>query len=393
MGMNSVRNIEVYAVEGSRANAPVEMCEHKGRGHPDTVTDAVCEAVAQELARTYEREFGGGMHFNVDKGLLVAGRSEPRFGGGEVLERPKLIVCGRASNPEGLLDLPQLVMSAAGKWLDANLHAGSSLFGLFCEVKEGSGNLKQVFGKTGVRANDTSFGVGYAPLSELEKKVLALAGALASPELREQIPAAGQDFKVMGLRTGRECTFTVAIALIDRHVSNCAEYFTAKDRIGALLKISLEPADNVLVNQLDDPAAKDERDIYLTVTGLSAEMGDDGQVGRGNRVNGLITPGRPMSLEAAAGKNPYAHVGKIYNVLAHRLARSICERVPEVKEATVRLLSTVGRPLDEPQVAVVEIIGEANRTLQSRVRAVVDAEFDSLEPFLADLAYGKLRVY
>ncbi len=34
-------------------------------------------------------------------------------------------------------------------------------------------------------------------------------------------------------------------------------------------------------------------------SGLSAETGDDGQVGRGNRVNGLITPNGPMSLEAS----------------------------------------------------------------------------------------------
>jgi len=45
---------------------------------------------------------------------------------------------------------------------------------------------------------------------------------------------------------------------------------------------------------------------YLTVTGTSAEAGDDGQVGRGNRANGLITPCRPMSLEAVAGKIPSA---------------------------------------------------------------------------------------
>jgi hypothetical protein len=81
------RNIVVHAA-GRSAEPPVEMCEHKGSGHPDTITDAVCEAVALELVRTYEQECGGPMHFNVDKGLLVGGRSEPRLGGGRVLERP-----------------------------------------------------------------------------------------------------------------------------------------------------------------------------------------------------------------------------------------------------------------------------------------------------------------
>ncbi len=391
--MSLRRNITVYTAERSRADTEAEMCEHKGVGHPDTITDAVCEAVAVELARTYERDFGGGMHFNVDKGLLIGGRSAPRFGGGDVLDRPKLIVCGRASNPERRLDLAALVTGAAGAWLDANLQAGASLFRLSSEVREGSANLQQVVGRTRVRANDTSFGVGYAPLSLLENKVLRLAGTLASPALRAKIPAAGQDFKVMGLRNGRKLAFTVAIALIDRHVSSPADYFAAKEDIRAFVQASLDAGDRIVINQLDNPAAKDESDIYLTVTGLSAEMGDDGQVGRGNRVNGLITPGRPMSLEAAAGKNPYAHVGKIYNVLAHRIARTICEEVPEVNEATVRLLSAVGAPLDEPQVASVEICGRATEAVRSRVAAIVDAQFDSLDGMLAELAHGRLRVY
>ena len=391
--MSTRRNIVVYASERSLADAPVEMCEHKGIGHPDTVTDAVCEAVAQELVRTYEREIGGSLHFNVDKGLLVGGRSAPRFGGGELLDRPKLIVCGRASNPDRRLDVSRLVVTGAANWLDANLKAGSSLFRLSSEVKEGSANLQQVFGRAMVRANDTSFGVGFAPLSALERKVLALADTLASPSLREQVPAAGQDFKVMGLRKRQDFTFTVAIALIDRHLSGPSEYFATKDQIRAILEASLGGGDRVAINQLDDPDAKDEHGIYLTVTGLSAEMGDDGQVGRGNRVNGLITPGRPMSLEAAAGKNPYAHVGKIYNVLAHRIARVICERVPEVEEATVRLLSTVGRPVDEPQMAAVGISGQSNEALQSRVKAIVDTQFDELGGMLLDLAHGRMRVY
>ena len=63
--------------------------------------------------------------------------------------------------------------------------------------------------------------------------------------------------------------------------------------------------------------------MYLTLLGTSAEQGDSGQVGRGNRVCGLISLNRPMSVEAAAGKNPVSHVGKIYNVLAHELAMRI----------------------------------------------------------------------
>ena len=73
--------------------------------------------------------------------------------------------------------------------------------------------------------------------------------------------------------------------------------------------------------------------MYLTVLGTSADGADGGQVGRGNRVNGLISLHRPMSTEAAAGKNPVSHVGKIYNLLAHRSPRTSASRSPASKKS------------------------------------------------------------
>ena len=165
-----------------------------------------------------------------------------------------------------------------------------------------------------------------------------------------------------------------------------------KDQIRAVLAQQID-ADDIQVNRLDDPDAKDESGIYLTVTGLSAEMGDDGQVGRGNRVNGLITPGRAMSLEAAAGKNPHSHVGKIYNVFAHHLARSVCERIHETGTVTVRLLSAIGRPLDQPESAAIELGHDATPAVRERVRELVDEEFDGLDGFVAQLSAGRYRTY
>ncbi len=106
------------------------------------------------------------------------------------------------------------------------------------------------------------------------------------------------------------------------------------------------------MNAADRP---DLGEVYLTVTGTSAEAGDDGQVGRGNRINGLITPGRPMSLEAAAGKNPVSHVGKIYNVAAQAIARRVVADLPEVLYAECLLVSRIGAPITTPAVAEVRI--------------------------------------
>ena len=67
----------------------VEIVERKGLGHPDTICDAVMEAVAVQLAQAYLKTCGRVLHFNADKGMLVAGQVACRFGGG-----PSLLPCG-----------------------------------------------------------------------------------------------------------------------------------------------------------------------------------------------------------------------------------------------------------------------------------------------------------
>lgn len=340
------------------AQRRLEICEHKGVGHPDSLTDGACEAAAVALARAYRNAFGALLHFNVDKGLLVAGRSAPRFGGGEVLQPARLVICGRAADPGGRFDVGGQAADAARRYLEGTLRRGAEHFRIECEIRRGSPNLEAVYAGASLPANDTSFGVGFWPHSPLERLVLDAAALLRSDELRERFPAAGDDFKIMGVRRDSEMLLTVALAMVDREVRSASEYFRVKLAVAGYLSAHLKGV-SVVVNTLDDPAATGEAGLYLTVTGLSAEMGDDGQVGRGNRVNGLITPGRPMSLEAAAGKNPARHVGKIYNVLANEIARAVCEQVKGVLEASVQLVSQIGRPIDAPWAASVQVVSGA----------------------------------
>jgi S-adenosylmethionine synthetase len=79
----------------------IEIIERKGIGHPDTICDLVCESVSQALSQYYLKRFGKVLHHNLDKGLLVAGRSQPKFGGGKILEKIKIIVAGRATDKVG----------------------------------------------------------------------------------------------------------------------------------------------------------------------------------------------------------------------------------------------------------------------------------------------------
>ena len=391
-----------YAIRQTAASAEsqttVEMCEHKGVGHPDSLCDGAVEAVSRALCRAYLAAYGAVQHYNVDKALLIGGESAPKFGGGQMRIPMRLIVCGRAAPLPGI-DMDDFVRAAARGYLDTVLHAGRDNFIIESAVRRGSPNLVHVVGTaaSAPRANDTSFGAGYAPYSPLEDLVLKIAVVLRSAEFRQRFPAAGDDYKVMGARCGTEVEVTVALALVDREITSPQHYFATKSAIIDHLRTYLDcDADTaIILNALDDPAAIDESGLYLTVTGLSAEHGDDGQVGRGNRVNGLITPQRTMSLEAAAGKNAVAHVGKLYNVLAFELARAIVRAEPSVADVSVQILSTIGQPIAQPSLVAIEMRtrGADNERLDYVAREIAKGELGRIDGLSMRLIRGETPVF
>ena len=376
---------------------PVELCEHKGVGHPDTLTDGTCEAASRGLSLDYLKRYGQILHHNLDKGLLIAGKSAPRFGGGEWIEPIRLMICGAATRPHADFDVSALVHKSALSHLTTTIQLDPTHILIEPVIAEGSDSLKQVFSRTGAMpfANDTSFGVGYAPYSRLERCVLRIAEILRSSEFRQRFPAAGYDFKVMGHRIDNDILLTVALAFIDHHVDNVDHYFAIKQEMVSYLRICVPDAAAIRLNTLDDPDASDEAGIYLTVSGLSAEMGDCGQVGRGNRVNSLITPGRCMSLEAAAGKNPVSHVGKIYNVLAMYMARDIHTAIDEIAEVQVQLLSAIGRPIDDPQIAAIQVHGKStvSDNAKKQARHIADEWLRSIKTITQLILEGKATLY
>jgi S-adenosylmethionine synthetase len=375
----------------------IEMCEHKGIGHPDTIVDGICESSSRELSKSYLQTFGAILHHNLDKGLLVGGQSLPRFGGGRIVQPIKIIVCGRATALNGKNDIDKIVVEAARGYLEKNIRCDLSNFQITTEIRNGSPNLKKIFEQKGAvpLANDTSFGCGYAPYSRLEGSVLALSRVMKSPEFRNLFPAAGDDFKIMGHRVNKTLSFTLALAFVDHYVDGVEHYFAMKKAITQYLNNQLGIPAEIRMNCLDSPTAQNEDGLYLTVSGLSAEMGDDGQVGRGNRVNGLITPAREMSLEAAAGKNPLSHVGKIYNVLAMMMAKDIHEKIGQVNEVYVKLLSAIGERIDLPQVAAVEVSSKTGITsdLQNRIKAIAEEWFENMSRITNLILEEKVSLY
>lgn len=380
----------------------VEIVERKGTGHPDSLCDSMMEAVSLALCREYQKEFGTILHHNIDKGLLAAGSTEKRFGGGRVLRPMELIVGDRATFSAGGKKVPvaDIAVEAAKKWLKKNMR--------FINVEKhvkyrvvlapGSEELTDIFSRLGAvkSANDTSAAVGYFPLSPTERMVLELERHLNSKPFKKKHPETGEDIKVMGLRTGTDLDLTVAMPLICKFVRSEREYFERKDVLHReMQKVAgrFPWFRNVRIhfNTLDE-TGRGLGGVYLSLLGTSAEDADSGQVGRGNRVNGLIPVNRPLGTEAAAGKNPVSHVGKIYNVLSHRIAEKLYNGIDGAREVYVYLVSRIGAPIDRPQMAAAQIAlkrGLALRDVARQAEEIIAREFSAIGRFCRELSEGK----
>jgi S-adenosylmethionine synthetase len=380
------RSLHVEEIKGhSVQDLDVEIVERKGKGHPDSLIDGASEAVSLGLCDYYLKHFGSILHHNVDKGILVGGKSEARFGGGTVLSPIYLMVAGRATElvPFHGKDVEVPVDEIAResirgfiretmRFLDPDKHVA-----IDTKIKQGSPDLVAVFMRKGAMpiSNDTSIGVGYAPLTPTEEIVLSSEKFLNSPAFKKKYPEVGEDVKVMGMRRGKRLETTVAAAMVSSKVPNASHYVSViEDVHEELEKLAARSGldVNFKLNAADNPK---HGEFYLTVTGTSAEQGDDGNTGRGNRVNGLISPMRQYSMEATAGKNPVNHTGKILNALSVLTAREIVKKLPTVRESYVRILSRIGNPIDQPLIASAAVVLEKGGRL-SAVRGDVESILD-----------------
>jgi len=381
--------MEWYLDARPAAPGAVEIAERKGTGHPDTMCDALTERLSLELSRLYEERFGTILHHNVDKALLWGGAAEPAFGGGRVTAPIEIYLAGRATREVRGETLPvdELVQEVTRQWLTENLHALDAQRDVRVHslIRPGSADLTELFLRResgGVwYANDTSVGVGFAPLSEVERAVDAAERRINAPDFKAAHPETGEDVKVMGVRRGDTLHLTVGCAMVDRHLDDLDAYLAARTAVAnAVREAAAGVTDlelDVAVNAADVP---EHESIYLTTTGTSAEAGDDGEAGRGNRVNGLITPYRPMTMESVAGKNPVTHVGKVYNLIASRAAEAMVREVDGIEGAEVYLVSEIGRPVPDPQAAHVRLsLADSTSAagLEAEARRLLNAELEA----------------
>lgn len=409
-----LRNIAIEELKASKVyHQKIEVVERKGLGHPDYICDAIMEQISVNLSQRYLDTFGTILYHNTDKGLLVAVEVEGKFGGGRIISPMRLIFGDRATfEAQGIeIDVPSLAISTAKEWLLDNLRFvdPNNLF-YQVELKEGSAELTDIFtrGREFLGANDTSAAVGYAPLSSTERLVFECERYLNSRKFKKQYPESGEDIKIMGLRKKDDVHLTVVMPFVDRFVGSERDYFKKKIELHEQIEefaaefvekekteseacMFLKPT--VSLNTLDIPG-RGMNGIYTTVTGTSAEEADCGQVGRGNRVNGIIPLNRPVSNEAAAGKNPISRTGKIYNLLSHRIANRIYREVPSVSEVYVWLLSEIGTPIDQPQIANAQLIVKngSSTDIEKEAVEILEKELDNIHAFSMELAAGKVSI-
>lgn len=347
-----------------------ETIERKGLGHPDTIADILASKISQKYSQyTYQNCDKLVLHHQVDKLMVIGGKTKVYFGGGEFLEPIRIIVAGRAtySYQEKVVPVEDIVVETIQAYfkehfpmvdLEKDLIIENRLTGYAGPgtITTSAGAIARMFNpkdKDQVRgyekyvANDTSYCLSYYPYSKLETAILLLEQYLQSNEAKKIYPWLGSDIKIMAVRNRQKVSITMCVPQISTYVSSLNEYWENLKTIGAIVnnffqEKTPEYSFEISINTKDD---YDKFNVYLTYTGSSL-VGDIGVVGRGNRTNGLITSNRPMSMEGTSGKNPRYYSGFIYAILTKQIAKTLFDELGQ--PALVEIVSQNGGSLLDP---------------------------------------------
>jgi S-adenosylmethionine synthetase len=365
----------------------VEIVERKGIGHPDSIVDTFASLLSMLYSNFCIKKFGAIMHHNVDKVTMSGGCSNVNFGNGRITEPAEVLYVGRGINKVGNESIPMQSMAEAVTETVIRSNVGES-FEFKSDarwIKPGSVDLITNYKEKGIpRANDTSFATAWAPFSRLEQTVFDIERFL-NGEYKKRNPCIGSDIKVMGRRIKDDIIINLAIAFLGPRIINIKEYVNEKKRVAETVSERFGvPFKNIHVNSADDIK---KGIVYITVSGCSAECGDDGGIGRGNRVTGLIAPARPNTLEAIAGKNPNRHVGNFYNVWAKMIADTIWKNTNVMND--VQIVSTIGKPITDCDIFVRTVDDVPTAKLKDAVSNVVY----SYDKITKDIIGGRVDTY
>lgn len=344
-----------------------EFVERKGLGHPDTLCDAIAEKASVLYSKYVYNEFNMYANHWFDKVMLIGGESKIDFGIGELVRPYKVIFAGKAVKRVGNKDLPldDILYQAASFVLTNNLTDFNSQNDLVVvnEIVDfhGAGRLNNRYQPASKKdlknslskkvSNDCNILSAFAPETRLENTVRELELYLNSSDFKCKHMFTGWDIKIVGTRRGDIYNFLINIPFIGSRVKDIDQYFYFKDLV--FEEINQWISDRIEIYKIILNPQDKTGHYYLTSRGSAADTGDVGVVGRGNRINGLITPMRPMSIEASCGKNPLDHTGKIYNYLSKKWAEEIYAflSIP----VQIHVFTMKEEPLEKPTLINVQV--------------------------------------
>lgn len=344
-----------------------EIVERKGIGHPDTLADGIAESISTEFSRFCMKEYGAILNHWVDKTLLTGALGEIDYGHGRLLTPIKLYIFGKMSKSFGgkEINLEKIIKKAVKNFMKMALPLMDTEINLEINYTQNNysknpywmnpRDLKDLPNRENPRSNDTSVGVGFWPLSITENLTLELEKFFYNENCSPKYKYIGQDIKILSVREGNNIDITMCVPFIAQLVPNEKFYLENRDKLEKQLinhaqKFSGNSYNiSLTVNNADKMGTSDRKKrkgYYFLVLGSALDDGEVGVVGRGNSASGVISCSRNHSMEAACGKNPVYHVGKVYTFLAHKIAKQISNRFN--CEVSVFIASKMGNLLKDP---------------------------------------------
>lgn len=371
---------QVSIDKGLNISPEVEVIERKGKGHPDTLADELGECLSIAYSKYCLNNFGVILHHNFDKVGLMGGLSKVGFNVGKIISPIRVLVNGRASLKFGDKNIPvkELITKEIQNFFTKkfpHIKGSKDLYRIIWEISTGSSpgavssedsyrqhwfeprNKDDLSELKNLNCNDTSMGVAYYGHTKLEQFVLNIEKTLNSKKYKKDKLWLGSDIKIMCSRINKDVTLILCVPQIGLYVNSLNEYQNnlsiIKETIYSIAEETISDFNLSININMRDKFDSESKDLYLTYTGSSIEMGDEGFVGRGNRFGGLITPNRLYSMEGIAGKNPVYHTGKMYSAMAYELSKKIYEKYGKASESL--LIGVTGQSLKTPSKIVVKI--------------------------------------
>lgn len=340
--MNNNVEINNEYVDPEKLN--FEIVERKGVGHPDTLADALAEECSRVYSNYCLKKFGAVLHHNLDKLYIGGGLYQCDYGVQKKVKPINIVTNGRISNQfaDTKIDIDKILRGVIKEYIaavlphvdvenDLNIVVNSTqntrIDNWFSPKDRGDIPDSEI-----VFANDTSAITAYYPLTTSEKLAIEMERFFWNPD-KNLYPKPiyndiGQDIKVMVIRKNNNIDVVMCIPVIATEAESEKRYFEIIDFYEKKLTEHAKSICkkrgykvNVTVNAKFSKEKMGTK--YLLVKGTSAECGEEGLVGRGNNMQGIIPLYRPNSMEAGAGKNPRYHTGRVLSYVANKLAKEI----------------------------------------------------------------------